>query len=149
MPLSRPLPQFSEEATPTDEQLRERFYRAVSNATREAMTGRTKYSKEAGKIIFEAITELIFAQAVKAGYFRFPNGYGSLKVQRLKLDPQPKRLPTGEMVEMPTGRVKLRYEEGAAIREALGMPPHTNYKRRFNRQSKLSKKTVDLLSGSV
>lgn len=143
------LPQFSETIKPTDEELRERFYKALSNTAREIFADKRKYSKETGRLLLEQVVELIFAQAIQSGYFRFPNGYGSLKVQRLKRNPQMKRLPDGRMVPMPHTRTKLRYEEGAAVREGLGMPPQTNYKRRFNRQSKLTKKTKDLLNGSI
>jgi hypothetical protein len=147
--MARPIPTPSE--VRKDEEIREGIYRAASQAMRELTDGKgiPRISKELGRDIIEVITEIIFASALKEGYFRFPNGYGSLKVQRLKRNPQPKRLPTGEMVTMSSKRVRMRYEEGAAVRESLGMPPKTNYKRKYDRRSKLSERTLELLTGAV
>lgn len=135
----------------SDEAIRTRIFRAVSQQVRELTDGRpiTRISKELGREIVEAVTEIIFTAALEHGYFRFPGGYGSLKVARLKQNPRPKRLPTGEVVTMRPNRIKVRYEEGAVVREELGMPPKTNYQRRYRRRSKLSKRTLDLLAGTV
>lgn len=135
----------------SDEAIREHVFRAISNEARELTGGRPiqRVSKELGRDLLEAVTEIIFTATMAHGYFRFPNGYGSLKVARLKRNPKPKRLPTGAVVPISGSRVKLRYEEGAAVREELGMTPKTNYQRRYRRRSKLSKKTIELLAGSV
>lgn len=148
--MARTLPIPSEKKR-TDEEIREGLYRAVSQAVRELTDGKAipRISKELGKDIVEVVTEAIFTSALDEGYFRFPNGYGSLKVQRLKRNPKPKRLPTGEIVTMSPNRVRLRYEEGAAVRERLGMPPKTNYERKYERRPKLSDRALDLLGGTV
>jgi hypothetical protein len=145
------LPTLSDAPPLPDEIVRERVYRAISSEIKKLTGGKPvqRLSKELGRDVLEAVTEIVFAVALREGYFRFPNGYGSLKVQRLKRDPQPKRLPTGEIVDMPPNRVKLRYEEGAAVRESLGQPPKTSYRRRYDRRSKLSNQSRDLLDGTV
>jgi hypothetical protein len=99
-----------------------------------------------GKAILAGITEIIFTAALREGYFRFPDGYGSFRVQRLTANPRPKRLPTGVTVKMPTNRVKFKYEDGAAVREALGLSKKTNYVRRYDRESRLSEHTKELLT---
>lgn len=99
-----------------------------------------------GKDVLAGITEIVFTAAMQDGYFRFPDGYGSFRVQRLTSDPKPKRLPTGDIIQMPSNRVKFKYEDGAAIREALGLSRKTNYIRRYKRESRLSEKTRHLLT---
>lgn len=137
------------ESVPDDES-RDRLYRAISSEVVELVRGKVpRVGREMGRDVLERVTEIIFTALLRDGYFRFPSGYGSLKVQRLKRHPQPKRLPTGEVVELPSNRVKLRYEEGAAVREALGLPPKTNYKRRFSRESVLSARSKGYLDGTV
>lgn len=144
-------PVFSE-AVPkktVDAEVRERVYRAVSNEVREILTKTPMHrlNKAVGQKIVEAVTEILFTAAIKEGYFRFSDGYGSLRVARLKRETAPKPLPGGGTVQMSPNRMKLRYEAGAAVRDALGMPPQTTYVRRFERRSKLSEKTRLLLDG--
>jgi hypothetical protein len=98
-----------------------------------------------GKAILAGVTEIMFTAAMNASYFRFPDGFGSFRVQRLTKEPKAKRLPTGQMIEMPTQRIKFRYEDGAAVREKLNLTRKTNYVRRYNRVSRLSKRTQELL----
>lgn len=101
-----------------------------------------------GKEILAGITEIIFTAALNEGYFRFPDGFGSFRVQRLTENPRPKRLPTGQVIPMPPNRVKFKYEDGAAVREALGLSKKTNYVRRYQRESRLSPRTKVLLTES-
>jgi hypothetical protein len=98
-----------------------------------------------GRAVLAGVTEIIFTAAMRQSYFRFPDGYGSFRVQRLRANPKPKRLPTGVVVEMPPDRVKFKYEDGAAVREVLNLSKKTNYVRRYIRQSKLSPRTQELL----
>lgn len=145
-------PVFSE-AVPVkktkDAEVRERVYRAVSNEVRDILTKTPmlRLNKAVGQKIVEAVTEILFTAAIKEGYYRFSDGFGSLRVARLKRQTQPKPLPMGGEVRMSPNRMKLRYESGAAVREALGMPPQTSYVRRFERRSRLSEKTRRLLEG--
>ncbi len=152
VPPGGEIPTFSE-ALPKktkDAEVRERVYRAVSNEVREilAKTPMHRLNKGVGQKITEAITEILFTAAIKEGYFRFSDGFGSFRVARLKRVTQAKPLPGGGTVQLSPNRMKLRYEPGAAVREALGMPPQTTYVRRFERRSKLSAKTRALLDGA-
>lgn len=143
------LPQFSETTKPdlTDEEIRERVDLAISAHVADLVKDRevVRPGRELGRAIFEGITEIIFKVAVEYGYVRFPQGHGSLKVHRLKRNAQPKRLPTGKMVTMSPNRVRVKYEEGAAVREALGMPRKTSYVRQFDRESALSDRVIRIL----
>lgn len=149
--MAHPLPVFSDDDAPelTDEQIRERLHLAISAHVIELVKDKQllRPSRELGLAVLEGVTEAVFRTVIDHGYLRFPQGHGSLKVARLKRNPQMKRLPTGEMVPMPEHRVKLRYEEGATVREALGMPPKTNYRRQFDRKSILLGKAEALLTG--
>jgi len=46
---------------------------------------------------------------------------------------------------MAANRVKFKYEDGAAVREVLGLSKKTNYVRRHLRKSRLSPRTQELL----
>jgi len=142
----RPLPEFSE-AELTDDAIRDRMYLALAAQVIELVKDKTqlRVTRELGKDVLEGVTEIVFNVAIKHGYVRLPGGHGSLSLQRLKRDAKPKRLPTGEMVTMGANRVRLRYEEGAAVREALGMPRKTSYKRQFARESVLSDRAQTIL----
>ena len=113
----------------------------------ELLPDRMRLNTQLGRKVLAGITEIIFTAALKDGYFRFPDGFGSFSVQRLTPNPKPKRLPTGDIVPMPPNRVKFKYEDGAAVREALGLSKKTNYVRRYKRESRLSKKTLSMLRG--
>ena len=102
----------------------------------------SRAGSELGREVLDAVTEIIIRTAIKEGYFRLPSGFGSLKV--LQLRSTQKRLPTGEVVELQPKRSRLRYEEGSAVRELLGMPYKTSYKRKYSRQSKLSNRSADI-----
>lgn len=147
--MARPLPTFSENPVELpDEEVRERLYLAIAAHVIEVVKDKPnlRIGHELGRVILEGVTEALFKTAITHGYMRFPGGYGSMKVQRLKRDAQLKRLPTGEMVPMPPNRVRLRYEEGAAVREALGMPRKTSYVRQFRREDALPEKALALLA---
>lgn len=105
---------------------------------------RTRRNLQAGRDILAGLTEILFTAAIRDGYLRFPNGYGSFKVVRSGSG-VPKRLPTGKLIAMSPDRVRFRYEEGAAVREALGLAPKTSYVRRFQRELTVSKDTQALL----
>jgi nucleoid DNA-binding protein len=109
---------------------------------------RIHLNAQLGKEILAGITEIVFTAALREGYFRFPDGFGSFRVQRLTENPKPKRLPTGQIIPMPPNRVKFKYEDGAAVREALGLSKKTNYVRRYQRESRLSGRTKELLTES-
>lgn len=130
-----------------DAEVRAKVYLAIVNHVRELTQGKpiTRVSYLLGRNILVGVTEIIMSTALREGYFRLPEGYGSLRVKRLKPNPKPKRLPNGDMIMLPPNRSKLEYEDGAAVREYLKMPPKTSYRRRFQRESALSDKTQGLL----
>lgn len=170
-PLPAPTPPPSDTPLVSEEVRRERVYRAISNHVAElteayvaravaryqarlieqgdeatqAPDGRLHLSRKFGREVLVGLTEIIFTAALKDGYFRFPEGYGSFRVQTLTANPKPKRLPTGEVIPMAPHRVKFKYEDGAAVRDQLGLAKKTNYKRRFQRESRLSIRTQGLL----
>ncbi len=172
--MGKPLPAFSDPPITPEAARRDRVYLAVSNHINELTSDYVKkaikrykarlaaaakgagpapkgppeklhLNGHIGKEILAGITEILFTAALRDGYFRFPDGYGSFRVQRLTENPKPKRLPTGEVIDMPPNRVKFKYEDGAAVREALGLSKKTNYVRLYERESRLSKKTKALL----
>lgn len=133
-----------------DPAVRDRVYRAVSNQVREilAETPLVRVNKDVGQRIFEAVVEILFVALLQESYLRFPGGFGSFRVARLKRLTAPKALPNGAgTMQLQPHRMKLRYEAGATVREALGMPPQTSHVRKFDRRSKLSDKTRALLTG--
>ena len=149
MAVTNHIPESSEPVRLNDEEVREQVYKALAEEVKSIFGEHApRVNKDHVRDLLDSVTEIIFRVARKEGYFRFPKGYGSLKVVRLKPNPKPKRLPTGEMVPMPKDRVKLRYEEGAAVLEMLGSPPKTSFKRRFQRQSALAESTRKILDGS-
>lgn len=133
----------------SDDETRARLYRAISNHVRDLTGGQAipRMSKELGKHILEGVAEIVFTIAAREGYVRLPGGYGSLRVKRLKPDPKPKRLPTGRVIKLQSNRSKLVYEDGAAVRDLLGLTPKTNYQRVFQRESVLTEKTRRVLTG--
>ena len=119
--------------------VRERVHKAIGAYLSEATEGAVPSSIVLGREVLDAIMEIVVRTAINEGYFRFPGGYGSLKVQHLRS--ASKRLPTGEVVKLKEQRSRLRYEEGATVRELLGMPYKTSYRRKFARTSKLGDKS--------
>lgn len=69
-----------------------------------------------GKEIFDEVVKEIFESAVKEGNFRFPAGFGSLKVVTVAAGK--KTLPNGRTVNAPE-RKKVRLDMGTAIRARL------------------------------
>lgn len=69
-----------------------------------------------GKEIFDTVVSEIFGAATRDGGFRFPGGYGSLKV--VKVAAGKKTLPNGTVVSAPE-RSKLRYDMGTAVRSKI------------------------------
>jgi hypothetical protein len=147
--MVEPRPRLIEPSSSTkreggsDGAIRERVYRAIATHLRDVTGGEVSRAGTAlGREILDAVTEIVIRTAIMEGYFRLPGGFGSFKV--LQLRPSQKRLPTGEVVELKSTRSRLRYEEGAAVRELLGMPYKTSYKRKYSRQSKLSNRAADI-----
>lgn len=91
---------------------------AIHAAVRDAVKEKTGKSIgiAGGKEIFDAICAKVFASAVEAGTFRFPGGFGSLKVTDVAAGK--KTLPNGTVVQAPA-RKKLRYDMGTAVRASL------------------------------
>lgn len=100
------------------------------------------HSREFGREILEAVVEICLRSAMAEGYFRLPNGFGSFRLQQLKNTV--KRMPGGRLVALTDRRSRLRYEEGAAVRELIGMPPKTSYRRKYARESKLSSRATEI-----
>lgn len=148
MAKAEPRPRLIEpsRAIPTrdsDGEIRERVYKAIALHIREKTGGEISRAGTAlGREILDVVVEILFRTAIKEGYFRLPSGFGSLKVTQLRSST--KRLPTGEVVELTEPRSRLRYEEGAAVRELLGMPYKTSYRRRYFRHSKVLPKALDI-----
>lgn len=111
-------------------------------------TGGRRLGKLVARDLFEAMIELMFKQAIAGGYFRFPLGYGALKVRKFKAAAKAKIMPT--RADLPTApvakpgeRQHLRYTEGTSVRHALGtytLP----YKRKTKRRSRLDPTVVVL-----
>jgi hypothetical protein len=112
-------------------------------------TGGRKLGRPVARELFEAIIEMIFKQAVGGGYFRFPLGYGALKVREFKGADKPKVMPTRDdlpvaPIAQPGDRLHLRYTEGTSVRQALGtysLP----YKRKTERRSRVDLSGVVVL----
>ena len=124
--------------------IRERVYRAIAAHIRDATGGEVPRAigPALGREVLDAVIEIVMRTALAEGYFRLPGGFGSFKVQQLKS--MDKRLPTGQVVALNARRSRLRYEEGAAVRELLGMPYKTSYRRKHLRTSKLSERASDI-----
>ena len=140
MAVAQPLLITPSDATGgSDAVIRERVHRAIAAYVRDITGGVTpKKGSALGHEILDAVIEIVMRTALKEGYFRLPGGFGSFKVERLPTGQ--KRLPTGQVIELNPRRSRLRYEEGAAVRELLGMPYRTMYKRKYHRVSKLTER---------
>lgn len=128
----------SERLRGSDELVRERVYNAVGTHVLEVMghPETQKKTRTIGQEVLDAAIEVVVRMAIKEGYFRLPGGFGSFKV--LLLGAGKKRLPNGTIVDLAENRSRLKYEEGAAVRELLGMPYKTSYRRKYARHSKLT-----------
>lgn len=125
-------------AVVSDEQFKEVLYETIAkmvkdSLARKGVTGGI-LSKPDAKRIFGRITELIFLRAVEAGYFRFPAGYGSLKLTKLRENAAVRVMPDGQQVKPKDERFKLRYTGGVAVMDMLGTNPH-KYRRKTPRRT--------------
>lgn len=143
--IEPPAPLSTPDGTPAEEPPVANERESLAAAVRGAALPTLTLDQTMGKDLLAGITEIIFTAALRDGYFRFPDGYGSFRVQRLTENPKPKRLPTGDVVPMPANRVKFKYEDGAAVREVLGLSKKTNYIRRHPRGTRLADHTKELL----
>jgi len=65
-------------------------------------------------------------RAMDAGIFRFPRGYGSLKLVRIRPLNREQQMPGGQVLPArPLARPRLRYRQGTTVQRALGV---FNYK---------------------
>jgi hypothetical protein len=78
-----------------------------------------KLTRRAAKTMYEALVQFMLTQTVEKGWFRLPQGWGSLNLHFQKGERAPKRLPNGTVIQ-PKNRPFIRYREGAAIKEMLG-----------------------------
>lgn len=128
----------------TDEEIRERVNRAIAAYLWDLTGGSGRLPNmthaNLGREVLDACIEIVMRTAIREGYFRLPGGFGSFKVRDLASTQ--KRLPGGEIVDLIASRSRLRYEEGAAVRELLGMPCKTSYRRKRLRRSKLSERAA-------
>lgn len=116
-----------------DESTKEQIYEVIQ---KKALDKGTRISRVAAKEIFDSVIDVMFAGMLKdkdEGYFRFPLGYGILRVKRFKARPA-KAMPTRENLPVapiakPETRLHVRYHEGATVRKALG-----TYKGVYQRQ---------------
>jgi hypothetical protein len=133
---------YSDATTEPGAEIRERVYKAIAVHVAELRDGATEKTTAFGRDVLDAVIEIVVRTAIKEGYFRLPGGFGSFRSQSLKSSL--KRLPTGEVIELSPNRMRLRYEEGAAVRELLGMPYKTSYRRKQTRRSKLTKQAASI-----
>jgi hypothetical protein len=123
--------------------VRDRVHRAIAQHLKTVTEGDIRHVSSAfGREVLDVVIEIVIRTALQEGYFRLPSGFGSFKVTQLRSST--KRLPTGALVSLTEPRSRLRYEEGAAVRELLGMPYKTSYRRKYHRQSKVSPKALDI-----
>lgn len=93
---------------------------------------RKKLGKDVAKRVLDRMVEMIFKRVVETGYFRFPNGYGSLKLGKLKENASSKTMPDGTVVTPKPHRFKVKYKEGVAVMDMLGTNPQ-KYRRKTPR----------------
>lgn len=101
---------------------------AVLMAGVKRLTG-AQINREAAKALVEAVLETLLFGAIRVGYVRLPRGFGSFHL-RTQTGPLRRRLPSGRLVEMTQPRVRLKYEEGLAIRDLLGKPDKHPHRRK-------------------
>lgn len=116
----------------TDDQFKEVLHETIAKMVRDT-TGKV-ISKPNAKRVFDRLTELIFQRVVETGYFRFPGGYGSLKLTKLRENAVERTMPDGSIVKPKPDRYKIRYKDGVAVMEMLGTSPH-KYRRKTPRKS--------------
>lgn len=128
----------------SDTEIRLRVYRAIAAHVRETTGGVVSMQGEGlslGCDILNAVVEIIFRTAIKEGYFKLPAGFGSLKVQELR--GTVKKLPTGQLLTLSANRSRLRFTEGTAVKDLLGMPYKWTSRKAYLRKSKLSAKACE------
>lgn len=126
----------------SDDEFKEYLYEMMAQFVRSkgylagqpTKQGACRLSKPKARRLFEYMTELIFTRVVETGYFRFPSGYGSLTLTRLKEDAAPRPLPDGTMIQPKPRRFKVRYSTGVTVLEMLGVNPN-KYKRKTAHKS--------------
>jgi len=116
----------------SDDQFKEALHETIAGMVRKH-TDRV-LSKPHAKRIFDRLTELIFQRVIETGYFRFPGGYGSLKLTKLRENAVVRTMPDGTKVKPRMDRYKIRYKDGVAVMEKLGTSPH-KYRRKNPRKS--------------
>lgn len=114
----------------SDDEFKDVLHETIDRMVREK-TDR-KLGKDTAKRILDRMVEMIFKRVVETGYFRFPNGYGSLKLGKLKENAAAKKMPSGEVVTPKPHRFKVKYKDGVAVMDMLGTNPH-KYKRKTPR----------------
>lgn len=93
----------------------------ITRLIREAVAeDGVKWSNEKANKLFERVISEIFRVALLSGTFRFPAGYGTLK---LRVHKATRRRIMDTVVEVPE-QPYLRYVEGEAVRVALGKKDH-------------------------
>lgn len=121
----------------SDEQFKDWLYEVIDTAVKEK-TGR-RLTKPIARKLFQLLFELIFDRIIETGYFRLPGGYGSFALKHLKDLNMVKNIPSIEgpvKVEV-TGRARIRYTMGVAVREKLGVAPKGKYRRQSRRVSEI------------
>lgn len=115
-----------------DDEFKEHLHQQITRLVKSQTD--VTLSKPAARQVFNLITELVFRRVVETGYFRFPAGYGSLKLMKLKDDAAERTMPDGSVVKPKEHRYKIKYKDGVAVMDLLGTNPH-KYQRKHVRPS--------------
>lgn len=114
----------------SDDQFKDVLHETIDRMVHDKVD--RKIGKDHAKRILDRMVEMIFKRVVETGYFRFPNGYGSLKLGKLKENAQAKKMPDGTIVTPKPHRFKVKYKDGVAVMDMLGTNPQ-KYKRKTPR----------------
>lgn len=114
----------------SDDQFKDVLHETIDKMVRDKVGH--KLGKDTAKRILDRMVEMIFKRVVETGYFRFPNGYGSLKLGKLTEHAAPKVLPGGVVVQPKPHRYKVKYKDGVAVMDMLGTNPQ-KYRRKTPR----------------
>jgi nucleoid DNA-binding protein len=114
MPAPEPAAAPAEMPTVAEKDAKEGIHEAVRDIVKDK-TGKS-VGIAGGKEIFDTIVTKIFESVVAEGNFRFPGGFGSLKVVHVAAGK--KTLPSGQVINAPA-RKKIRYDNGTTVREKL------------------------------
>lgn len=118
----------------TDEEFKVFLYEFIGEFVQVHKTGHHRLSKPKARQLLDHLVELVFKRAIETGYFRFPGGYGAIKLVRLKPQAALRTMPDGSIVKPLPYRYKLRLINGVAVQELLGTSPH-KYRRRTPRKA--------------